>query len=166
MGSTNLKKSLESKMGLWAGELREQEAKIAEIQSLFESLPGHTARAERLKKVLECADEVMREIDPAWTNDRVKPSKPFVHKTPVRLGQTAKLTLDVLREAAAPLTAREIGNRVLELDGVVDPSPADVQRVVNSVDATLRQKEGKLVMHDGGWPRRWSVALPKLKAVG
>lgn len=166
VGSTNLKTSLENKMGLWAGELREHEAKIAEIQSLFETLPTHTARAERLKTVLQCAGEVMREIDPAWTDERVKPSKPFVHKSPVKLGQTAKRTLDVLREASEPLTTREIALRILALEGVSDPSSKDIQRVSNSVDATLRQKESRVVTHDEGWPRRWSTVRPKLKATG
>lgn len=35
MGSSNLRKSLETKMGLWAGELKQEEAQIAQIQSLF-----------------------------------------------------------------------------------------------------------------------------------
>lgn len=164
MGSTNLKKSLESKIGLWAGELREHEAKIVEIQSLFETLPSHTARADRLKTVLECANEVMREIDPAWTEQRIKPSKPFVHKSPVKLGNTAKRTLDILREATEPLTAREIALRILSLEGVENAEPKDIQRVTNSVDSTLRQKDGRVVMNDGAWLRRWSVIKLPLKA--
>jgi hypothetical protein len=163
VGSTNLKKSLENKISLWAGELRENEKKIAEIQSLFETLPTHTARADRLKTVLQCAGEVMREIDPAWTDERVKPSKPFVHKSPVGLGQTAKRALDILREATEPMTAREIAKHVLDLEGVAEVGPKDLQRVTNSVDASLRQKEGRVVTHDGGWVKRWSVISPQLK---
>jgi len=161
VGSTNLKQALISKMGLWAGELKEREAKAAEILTLYEGLPAITARAERLKRVLDCASEVMREIDPAWSPDRVKPSKPFVHKAPVQLGQTTKLALDVLREAPAPLRAREIAVEVLRRDGREDASSADVQRVTNSVDAALRQKNGRLVAHDGGWPKRWRICLPE-----
>lgn len=164
MGSTNLKSSLERKICLWAGELREHEAKIAEIQALFESLPTHTARADRLKTVLACANEVMREIDPAWTEQRVKPSKPFVHKSPVKMGNTAKRALDILREASHPMTAREIATRILQLEGVIELDAKDVQRVTNSVDASLRQKDGRVVVNDGGWVRRWSVIRPQLKA--
>ena len=36
---TNLKAALENKIGLWAGELRENEERIAEIMTLFETLP-------------------------------------------------------------------------------------------------------------------------------
>ena len=163
MGSTNLKKSLESKIGLWAGELRDHEAKIVEIQSLFETLPVHTSRADRLKTVLDCANEVMREIDPTWTEQKIKPSKPFVHKSPVKLGNTAKRALDILREATEPLTAREIAVRILSLEGAENAEAKDVQRVTNSVDSTLRQKEGRVVMNDGGWVRRWSVIKLQLK---
>lgn len=159
MGSTNLKSALANKMGLWAGELKEQEARAAEILSLYEGLPAITQRTERLKKVLDCASEVMKEIDPAWSPDRVKPAKPFVHKAPVQLGQTTKLALDILREASEPLRSREIATEVLSRDGKNDPSPADIQRVTNSVDAALRQKAGKLVSHDGGWPRRWKITI-------
>ena len=114
MGSTNLKQALTNEMGLWAGELKEHDAKAAEILTLLEGLPAITARAERLKTVLDCAAEVMREIDPAWSPDRIKPSKPFVHKAPA---STTKVALDVLREAPAPLRSREIAIEVLRRDG-------------------------------------------------
>ena len=55
MGITNLKQALQSKMGLWAGELKDREKKVAEILSLYESLPDHNARADRLRIVLNCA---------------------------------------------------------------------------------------------------------------
>ena len=82
MGSTNLRSSLETKMGHWAGELEEHRGRITEIESLFEQLPTMTARAARLEKVLDCASEIMKEIDPEWRPDRVKPVKACVHKAP------------------------------------------------------------------------------------
>ena len=155
MGVTNLKAALENKMGLWAGELQEQEELIAEIQSLFETLPERTRRAERLKTVLGCATVVMTEIDPTWTEDRVKASRPAAHKSPVPLGQIAKLTLDILREAPEPLTTREITLRVLERSDLTNQSRVVVDKTVNSVNASLRQKQGVVVDHDGGYPQRW-----------
>jgi hypothetical protein len=156
---TNLKAALENKIGLWAGELRENEEQIAEIMTLFETLPERTKRAERLKRVLECAGVVMTEIDPTWTENRVKPSKPFVHKSPVEIGQIAKLTLDILRESPKPLTAREIARKVLEMKDMADPSRADLDRTANSVNASLRQKLGVVVTHDGGYPQRWKISV-------
>lgn len=132
--------------------------------SLFEALPELNARAERLRRVLDCASEVLVEIDPAWTREKVKAVKPFVHKVPVKLGGAAKLTLDVLREAVVPMTARGIALEVMSRDEMVDASPADAQRVTNSVDATLRQKRGQIVDDDGGRPQRWRISLPVLIA--
>lgn len=160
MGSSNLRKSLETKMGLWAGELKQEEAQIAQIESLFESLPTLIARADRLKQVLNCAGVVMSEIDPTWSEEKIKPSRPFAHKSPVRLGNTAKLTLDILRQALEPMTVGEIAGRVLELEGIPEPDPKDLKRVKNSIDATLRQKAGRVVQHDGGFVYRWSVIRP------
>ena len=94
MGITNLKQALQHKMGLWAGELNDREKKVAEILSLYESLPEHNARAERLRTVLDCAGEVMREIDPIWTPDTVNHARPNVRKNGVKLGNTTKLALD------------------------------------------------------------------------
>ena len=160
MGLTNLKGALENKMGLWAGELREQEERIVEIQSLFATLPERSKRVGRLRQVLECAAVVMTEVDPTWTDDRIKPSKPFVHKSLVEVGQIAKLTLDVLRNSRDnSLTARDIARKVLEIRQVPDPSRSDLDRTANSVNASLRQKVNVVVSHDGGYPQRWKVIV-------
>lgn len=169
MGISNLKQALQAKMGLWAGELADKKAREAEILSLFEQLPTVQKRANELREVIECAERIMLEIDPTWTKDNLKPSKPFVHKNAVRIGNTAKYALDVLREAHEPLTAREIAMAVLELDGV-DVSTLtdkDINRVVNAVNATLVQKLGELTAHDGRkFARRWRIEVPPLRAVG
>lgn len=146
-------------MGLWAGELVEREKKVAEILSLYESLPGHNARAERLRVVLDCANEVMREIDPAWSPSALKPAKPFVHKNGVRLGQTTKLALDVLREGPGNLTARELAVEVAKRDGNEELSEQELQRLTNAVDSGLRAKLGTLVAHDTSRPRRWRIEI-------
>ncbi|MDE2411400.1 MAG: hypothetical protein KGM18_06435 [Sphingomonadales bacterium] len=91
---------------------------------------------DRFKRVLECACEVMREIDPAWSEQRVKPVKPFMHKSPVKLGQTAKLTLDVLREATETLTSREVATRILELQSVSGASATVRSSTMLSIRST------------------------------
>lgn len=159
MGITNLKQALQNKMGLWAGELKDREKKVAEILSLYESLPEHNTRADRLRIVLDCAGEVMREIDPAWTPATVKPAKPNVHKNGVKLGNTTKLALDILRDVPTPRSARELAIEVIKLDGAGEMTDAQIQRVTNAVDAGLRAKLGKLVAHDDGRPRRWRIEI-------
>jgi len=159
VGITNLKQALQNKMGLWAGELKDREKTVAQILSLYESLPEHNARADRLRVVLDCAGEVMREIDPLWTPATVKPAKPNVHKNGVRLGNTTKFALDILRSCPTPRSARELAIEVIKLDGAGEVSDAQLQRVTNAVDAGLRAKIGKLVEHDNGRPRRWRIEI-------
>lgn len=168
MGISNLKQGLTAKMGLWAGELADREAKEAEILSLFEQLPAVQKRAEDLRDVLKCAQRVMLEIDPTWTMDKVKPSKPCVHKNKVGMGNVAKFALDVLRETREPLTARKIALEVLKLDGVDVSSltAEEINRVVNAVNATLVQKLGVLTAHDGRkCSRHWRIEVPSLRSV-
>lgn len=159
MGSTNLKQALQYKMGLWAGELAEREKKVAEILSLYESLPEPNARAERLKVVLDCAGEVMKEIDPTWSPAAIKPARPFAHKNGVKLGQTTKLALDILREGPGNLTARELAVQVAQRDGSRELTEQDLQRLSNAVDSGLRAKLGTLVQHDTSRPRRWRIEI-------
>lgn len=156
-------------MGLWAGELADKEAKEAEILALFEELPVVQKRVGELRDVIRCAERVMLEVDPAWTSDKIKPSRPFVHKNAVKIGNIAKFALDVLREASEPLTAREIAMEVLKLDGVdaTTLTRKEIDRVVNAVNATLVQKLGELTAHDGKkFARRWRIEVPPLRAVG
>jgi len=124
---------------------------------LFEKLPTLSARAQRLERLLECAEEILKELDPTWTPDRVKPRRPHVPQAPVALGRITKSTLDILRTAEKPLTTREIADLVLAIDAIDDADSQVRQRLTNAVDATLRNKAGKVVRSDGGFPRRWSV---------
>ena len=137
----------------------------------MEALPKPLPRSSslELRRIAAGSEILPPAIDPTWTKDNLKPSKPFVHKNAVRIGNTAKYALDVLREAHEPLTAREIAMAVLELDGV-DVSTLtdkDINRVVNAVNATLVQKLGELTAHDGRkFARRWRIEVPPLRAVG
>ena len=82
----------------------------------------------------------MREIDPAWTPATVKPATPNVHKNGVKLGNTTKLALDILRDFPTPRSARELAIEVIKLDGAGEMTEAQLQRVTNAVDAGLRAK--------------------------
>ena len=157
MGQTNLKHALQRKYALMAGELKEKAGEVVRIQTLFEQLPALSGRAQRQERLLECAEELLKEIDPAWTPDKVKPLRPNVHKAPIALGRISKTALDVLREANAPLTTRQVADALLTREGVGEVDSQARQRVINSVDTTLRAKTGRVVQSDDGWPKRWSV---------
>lgn len=159
MGQTNLKQALERKYALLAGELQDKQGEVAKIQTLFEQLPILSGRAQRLQRLLECAEELLIEIDPSWTPAKVRPLRPNAHKAPLAIGRISKSALDIMRRAGESLTISEITNRLLSLEGVGDIDDATRRRVRNSVDSTLRQKAKKnIVTHDGSsFARKWSI---------
>lgn len=159
MGQTNLKHALERKYALLAGELKDKQGEVAKIQTLFEQLPTLSARTQRIERLLECAEELLKEIDPAWAPAKVKAVRPNVHKAPVGIGRISKTALDVMRQAGVPLTISEITDRLLAIEGIGEVDPQTRQRVRNSVDSTLRQKAKKnIVAHDGAaFARKWNI---------
>ena len=139
MGQTNLKAALERKYALLKGELGDKQKRVEQIETLFrDELPILSDRTRRVGRLLECAEELLREIDPAWTPDRVRPSRPNVHKAPVAIGRISKTALDVLREAGKPLTISEIADELLARENVGEVDQQTHRRIRNSVDATLR----------------------------
>lgn len=160
MGSTALRKPLEVKMGHWAAEAHQLADEIARIESLFERLDSLRERADHLDHVLSCASVIMKEINPDWNDDQLKPIKKHVHKAPGRPGEVARLTLDVLREVVEPLPTRTISERVFERLSHAADDKEQKERVYRSVEATLRAKLADgLVRHDGTYGRKWEIAV-------
>lgn len=142
-----------------AGELKEKEREVARIQSLFEQLPTLSKRAERLRHLLVCANDLLQEIDPAWKPTKVKPIVPNVHKALVPMGEIAKSALATLRTAKRDMTAREIAIAVLYRHGIEVYDKPTLTRVTNSVLSALKQKDGLVVKSDNGFPAKWRIAV-------
>lgn len=160
MGESNLRAALERKYALFKGELGEKRQRIEYIESLFrEELPRLTEREQRLHRLIECAEEILKEINPSFSPEKVRPVKPHVHKAPTAVGQIAKVTLDILRESEVSLTTRQIADGIVVSEGLGEISESEHKRLRNSVDATLRDKLGRgLVTHDGAkFARKWRI---------
>ena len=140
-----------------AGELREKEGEVARVQSLYDELPVLNRRAQRLRHLMGCAEELLKEIDPAWGPARTKPVVPHVHKAPVPMGEIAKGALIALRHADRGLTAREIAIDILQRHGITVYDKPTLRRVTNSVLASLNKKDGLVVKSDDGYPFKWMV---------
>lgn len=165
MGQTNLKLALERKFSLLAGELGSKQREVVEIETLFAKLPVLNERTARIEHLLNCAADLLIEIDPTWSRSKAKAVVPNVKKAPVEIGRITKFALDVLRDAVVPMTAREVAVRVMEMSNVKDYDKATLTRLTNSVLSTLKAKAGKVVENDGGWPQRWSViSLPQVRS--
>lgn len=160
MGTSNLKQALERKLSLLKGELFDKQKRVKHIETLFrDELPVVSARAQRVERLIECAEELLTEIDPVWKPERVKAVRPNVHKAPTAIGRISKATLVVMREAGDPLTIREIADRLVAMEGVGEVDDDTHKAIRNAIDSTLRQKAKKnLVRNDGAkFARKWSL---------
>lgn len=159
MGRTNLKEALQRKFASLAGELKDKQARIEHIEGLFEELPVLSRRAERVKHLMHCAEELLKEIDPTWKSAKVKPIRPHAYQEVVPKGDLTKSALAILRETGSAMTCRQLAVAVLERHGVTEYDKGILQRVTNGVNSTLRAKEGVLVSANDDWPAKWSVMV-------
>lgn len=160
MGESNLRAALERKYAMFKGELGDKRQRIEYIESLFhDELPKLTEREQRLNRLIDCAEELLKEINPSFVPEKVRPIKPHVHKAPTAIGQISKVTLDILRESTIALTTREIADEIVEREQLRDVSETDHKRLRNSIDATLRDKLDRgLVTNDGSkFARKWRI---------
>jgi hypothetical protein len=160
MGQSNLKSALERKLALLKGELGDKQKRVEHIETLFrDELPVLSARTHRVNRLIECAEELLAEIDPTWTPERVKAVRPNVHKAPTAIGRISKGTLVVMREAGKPLTIREIADQLVAMEGVGEIDDKTHKAIRNAIDSSLRQKVAKnIVQHDGAkFARKWSL---------
>lgn len=161
MGRTNLKDGLERKFASLAGELVDKRARIDHIEGLFQELPVLSRRAERVKHLLHCAEELLKEIDPTWKPEKVKPTRPHAYKEVVPKGDLTKSALAILRETGTPYTCRQLAIAVLDRHGITEYSKGTLQQVTNAVNATLRAKDGVLFSANDDWPAKWTISVKR-----
>ena len=114
-------------------------------------------KAERLKVDLHHVEHVIRLYRAEWTGDGVKPRRPSYPSRYLKVGQGVTTALDVLREAAAPMTAREVVFAVM--DRLAIPrEPKAVKSLESSIRFCLERRLGHTVKVVGERPRRFSVA--------
>lgn len=159
MGRTNLKEALERKFASLAGELVDKQARIDHIEGLFQELPLLSRRAERVKELLHCAEQLLKEVDPTWQRGRVKPTRVHAYKEIIPKGELTKTALSILRETGSPFTCRQLAIAVLNRHGVTQYDKGTLQQVTNAVNATLRAKDGVLVSANDDWPAKWRISV-------
>lgn len=157
MGTTNLLSSLKSKYATLTGDLGELQARIQRINDEHAKLSQLEAEAESLKEGIGHVAAVIRMVEPEWDEKTIAPRPRFTRQLPMRPGESAQWTYEILREAKEPMAARDIAAKVLARAGVMDPSRQLLQRATNTVTASLRQHRGNLVESDTSWPKRWRI---------
>jgi hypothetical protein len=162
MGRSNRTAALERKIELLWGEQDELAKKIDEAERLVEQLPSMRERLWDIETLVKACEAIIKSDQPNWTRDHLKPSRPQVHKIPVKIGNASKLALQILRQAKEPMRVRDIAIEVLRCEGHQNMDTDTITKVANTVGNNLRkqQKQG-LVDNDKGWPARWWIVPPK-----
>jgi hypothetical protein len=114
-------------------------------------------RYDELSHQMRHVEAVIKMLDPAYNLARItvkrrQPNKWF------KRGTLYRLALDVLRSAAGPMTASEIGAAILTAEGI-EATKDDVQSVALGIQHSLKNHEGKGVEIVGeARPARWRLA--------
>jgi hypothetical protein len=137
-------------------------AAMCALEALHAELGGQILQnkreAERLAEAMKHVEAVLKMLQPGYnvrsiSVRRRKPNPWFKRGTVFRHG------LDALRRAGRPMTAREIADAMLAAKGVRDAPNESVRVLVNAVQASLQNHDGKTVKRVGeGSPGRWRLA--------
>jgi hypothetical protein len=102
---------------------------------------------------------VIRLLDADFNVKQIAAKRRYKGNAWFRCGTMFRMALDVLRKAAAPLTAQEIVAAMLRVKGVAELPHGQLRSLSSAVQSSLRNNEGKTVERIGdGVPRRWKIA--------
>lgn len=114
--------------------------------------------AARLAKSMQHVEAVIRLFDPAYDVRRITARRRYKGNAWFKRGTIMRHALDVLRKAQAPLTAREIAERMLVAKGVSGATQKALRSLVGSVQVSLQNHDSKTVERVGeGMPGRWQL---------
>jgi hypothetical protein len=155
MGISNLKVGLGRKFASWSGERIQLEREIAKINEMVALLDQKRKRVGRLNTLIECACEIMAELDPDWDPNDVTPSPPKQRKLPYDPGMATRWAMQLIREADRPFSSLELAEKIVERESG-DLNDRDlVNRVREAIDTSLRSKLGKYVRYTQTRPTLW-----------
>lgn len=157
MGISNGRAHLEHRISAYLSELTEKRKAAKLATEAAAGLPDLTVRITRLEQLVSATELLLREDDPTWNCSCVKPKKKHSFQSPFPLGEAGPMALDVLRDAASPMTGREIVRVMLDRIGVVEYERDLLDKQANSLGAYLATHRGDLVESDGKWPQKWQV---------
>lgn len=111
-----------------------------------------------LKRRMDQLEGAIREYEPSWEGEQVKPIAP---RGPSRaVGTISRRVLAIMRVQRRPMSEREIALIVADQLGMKSPSSREITKIVKAIDSGLnrRLKAGR-VRVEGENPKRWSLVL-------
>lgn len=132
------------------------------LEQLHAELAGkildNKAEHARLAESMKHVEAVLKLLDPAYEVRRIavrrrKPNPWF------KRGTLFRQALDVMRVTREPLTAREIGERMLVAQGVANTDQKAFRDLCGGINSSLVNHKGGIVARTGeGMPARWVVS--------
>lgn len=115
-------------------------------------------RAEKLAGDMMHVEAVIKMLNPDFDVRRIAVKRRYKGNPWFKRGTLFRRSLDVLRTATKPLTAREITEAVLAARGVTDATPKEIRDLTGGIQASLQNQKGKTVEIVGeGMPMRWKL---------
>jgi len=113
---------------------------------------------QKQKENLAHVRAVIKIVSPDFDVSSIKPKRTNQVSPFFKRGEAFLLALDVLREAAEPMTAFEIAATMLAKKGVLKPTRIERRDAWNGVKNTMDRYNGKAVIAIGRpKARRWSI---------
>jgi hypothetical protein len=113
------------------GGLRDKRAELAGmVNRLEQELAQHRASLVHL-------DATMRLFDPDLRPEAIRPRQLRAHNDWFRPGECLRLIYDVLRDAAQPVTTRDLAGRIMAAKGIAEADTRARQLVHKTVLASL-----------------------------
>lgn len=120
-------------------------------------LRHHEAQCDDLRADLVHLEATIQMFRAEWTGDESQPVAPYKPSRWLKRGQGIQTALAVLRDATAPMTAREIALAVSERLGRPAPPESELRRISSGFNRNLAGRIGKGVVRHDGKPWRWSI---------
>jgi hypothetical protein len=134
---------------------------ICALESLHSELGGkigeNKREAKRLAEDMRHVEAVLKLLQPGYdvrpiAVRRRKPNPWF------KRGTVFRRVLDVMRDAPAPMTAREVTEAILKAANIPKPPMKDLRMFVCTVQTCLQHNAGRTVENVAeGMPGRWKV---------
>jgi len=159
MGITNTRLNLENQVARYKGERDATAAQVARIEASIESLPALKARVAHLDSLITAAELLVRESNPDWSADEVKPLRKTDRDSPIPYGMMGRSALEVLRLGPLEgMRTREIARELLVRFDLDATDRKLLDKVANSLGNYLKTHDGDLVESDGErLYKRWKL---------
>ncbi len=131
--------------------LRDKRAELAGmVNRLEQQLVQHRASLMHL-------DATMRLFDPDIRPEEIRPRQLRAHNDWFRPGECLRLIYDVLRDAAQPVTTRDLAGRIIAAKGIADADTRARQLIHKTILASLTRAKQTVERIEAAGVVSWRV---------